>query len=103
LEKSLFSILLPLHMICGNEVILQDTAVNSGLSDTKVLAVWIMSPKLLFEVVVRLFTLFNYNFLFRKIKPFFQKKGKKACIHCSSEYRVMRNVELLYVLQSYMS
>jgi len=46
-------------MICGSEVILQDTAVNSGLSDTKDLAVGIMSPKLLFEVVVKLFTLFN--------------------------------------------
>ena len=46
-------------MICGSEVILQDTAINSGLSDTKYLAVWIMSPKLLYEVVVKLFTLFN--------------------------------------------
>jgi len=59
LDKSLFSILFPLHMICGSEVILQDTAVNSGLSDTKDLALGIMSPKLLFEVVVKLFTLFN--------------------------------------------
>lgn len=59
LDKSFFSILLPLHMICGSEVILQYTAINSGLSDTKDLAVWIMSPKLLFEVVVKLFTLFN--------------------------------------------
>jgi len=46
-------------MICGSEVILQDTAINSSLSDTKDLVVWIMSPKLLFESVVKLFTLFN--------------------------------------------
>lgn len=58
LYKSLFSIFLPLHLICGSEVILQDTAVNSVQSDTKDLAVWIMSPKLLFEVLVKLL-LFN--------------------------------------------
>lgn len=59
LDKSSFLMLLLLHMICDSEVILWEKAVNSGQSDTRDLAVWITSPKLLFEVVVKLFTLFN--------------------------------------------
>jgi hypothetical protein len=46
-------------MICDSEVILWEKAVNSGQSGIGDLAVWITSPKLLFEVAVKLFTLFN--------------------------------------------